>query len=719
MISVLLYGRNDAHGYNLHRRAALSLNCIAEVLTDPDDEIIFVDYNTPDELPTFIEAISDTLTDRCLALLRVLRVPAAIHRQELAAQTHVPAIEPVARNAGVRRANPSNRWLLSTNTDMVLLPLVDRSLSEICADLPDGFYELPRFELPEWLWERLPRSDPRVALAEVERLGPKLRLDEPTLSHEWIRFDAPGDFQLILRDDFFSVDGFNEEMLLGYHVDSNFSRRMIIRRGSIESLGHQVAGYHCNHNRVPTVYHGARLVTNDLNQFFYSVVRADLPQQRTTWGLSATNLVEVRLDPPKASSLADSVASVVYDQSVDRIASDALTAAFGLTYDSGHVLPFIADALIVASSDVTIGYIGINDVLERLLRELAGKLGITAPLVAADLDDLTSVDRVHAIAEIIVVDLGVDSSLANASATDPVEYDSVEIPSGFYRAFLALERLVQLERPRLQFGEHPRRIVVVNSATSFWDPYVRAQFDCSHTSFHSRVRRATVKPIPDEDDETAAACDFARRLITWSSRHGTGDGRLHIPANVKIEISELNDYAGFEDGWAFPESSGIWTQGRRSELAVALEGVEGEAALDITIGAACAGPGESVTVELLAEGERLALHDFALARWVSVLGSLQRRATLRLRRARPAVSAGPPAAQRAIHSGSKFPTRVHRHVSRLIETTWRIQLPAHVVARGNVQLTFVVDEPRTPLSVGWSDDERQLGVQLRSLRIES
>ena len=62
MISVILYGRNDAHGYNLHRRAALSLNCIAEVLTDPDDELIFVDYNTPDELPTFIEAISDTLT---------------------------------------------------------------------------------------------------------------------------------------------------------------------------------------------------------------------------------------------------------------------------------------------------------------------------------------------------------------------------------------------------------------------------------------------------------------------------------------------------------------------------------------------------------------------------------------------------------------------------------------------------------------------------------
>ena len=40
MISIVLYGRNDNYGYNLHKRAALSLNCMAEVLTDPDDEIL-------------------------------------------------------------------------------------------------------------------------------------------------------------------------------------------------------------------------------------------------------------------------------------------------------------------------------------------------------------------------------------------------------------------------------------------------------------------------------------------------------------------------------------------------------------------------------------------------------------------------------------------------------------------------------------------------------
>ena len=39
-----------------------------------DDEIIFVDYNTPDDFPTFPEAIFDTLTEKTINKLRILRV---------------------------------------------------------------------------------------------------------------------------------------------------------------------------------------------------------------------------------------------------------------------------------------------------------------------------------------------------------------------------------------------------------------------------------------------------------------------------------------------------------------------------------------------------------------------------------------------------------------------------------------------------------------------
>src|SRR5215210_3341816 len=460
VISVVVYGRNDAHGYNLHRRAALSLNCIAEVLTDPDDEIVFVDYNTPDELPTFVEALADTLTERCLDVLRVLRVPAALHQERFAGRTHLPVSEPVARNAAVRRANPANRWLLLTNTDMIFLPRSDQSLSEVCRTLADGFYGLPRYELPEWLWESLPRSDPRRAMAEIERLGPALRLDEATLSNEWIRFDAPGDFQLVLRDDFVAIDGLDEEMVLGYHVDSNFSKRMRLHRRSIGSLEDSVAGYHCNHNRTPTVYHGAKLVTNDLERFFLLVDKPEVPEQAATWGFAGEEIEEVPLGERSGAQFAEAVAAATPESPRLRTPSDAGRVPYELTYDSGHVLPFVADSLAVTPRAATVGYVGANPVLRESLGALVARLGEDRRLAIADLDEHGSAERLASTSDVFVVDLGLDLSLVDAPPAREAEL--AQLPSELARVFIALERLVDLERERLEREEHPRRFVLVH-----------------------------------------------------------------------------------------------------------------------------------------------------------------------------------------------------------------------------------------------------------------
>lgn len=108
MISVIVYGRNDTHGYNPHRRVALSLNCLAETLTDDHDEILFVDYNTSDQLPTLVEAIADTLTSQCRSRLRVIRVPARVHAAAFSHRTGLPIVEAIARNVGARRSNQTN-----------------------------------------------------------------------------------------------------------------------------------------------------------------------------------------------------------------------------------------------------------------------------------------------------------------------------------------------------------------------------------------------------------------------------------------------------------------------------------------------------------------------------------------------------------------------------------------------------------------------------------
>jgi hypothetical protein len=666
VISVIVYGRNDAHGYNLHRRAALSFNCIAEVLTDPDDEIVFVDYNTPDELPTFVEALADTLTDRCLGLLRVLRVPAAIHEQRFSARTHLPAIEPVARNAAVRRANRANRWLLSTNTDMIFLPNSDRSLSEICGELPDGFYGLPRFELPEWLWERLPRSDPGRAMAEIERLGPGLRLDEPTVSNEWIRFDAPGDFQLILRDDFLAIDGLDEEMLLGYHVDSNLSRRMLFQRGSIESLGEDLAGYHCNHNREPTVYHGTGKVANDLERFVVTVDRPELPAQRDTWGLVDVELGEIAVRERAGSQFATTLVGAIPETAGPRTPSDAARVPYELTYDSGHVLPFVADSLAVSSSDATIGYVGANPILERMLATVVPRLGFEDPLQVANFDDLGSVETVARDADVLIVDLGIDASSPDASPSKARDHQPARLPASLDGAIDVLDRLVGLERARLERGAHPRRFVLVHSWTVFWDAYVLANLDCSHTTAHSRVRRATVRPVPADDAPTRAARVRERRLVRWASRGEVGQRRLQVPAREAVEPADLKDYGGFGDGWAYPEEAGIWTQGSRSELALALEGIgEGDCVLALSLGSICVGPDDSRRVEALVNGALAAAREF-------------------------------------------------RHG----DPEWHIEVPASAAVGGEIDLTFEIDESRTPLELGWSiDDDRRLGILLRTVTL--
>src|SRR5712675_1843833 len=133
MFSVILYGRNDSHGYNLHKRAAISFNALAEVMSDPDDH------------PTFPEAIHDTLTDKAKQVMRILRVRPDQHAH-LRPKTHLVALEAQSRNVALRRSNPRNRWILYTNTDMLLVPRKqDESLSDILGGLADGFYQVPRF----------------------------------------------------------------------------------------------------------------------------------------------------------------------------------------------------------------------------------------------------------------------------------------------------------------------------------------------------------------------------------------------------------------------------------------------------------------------------------------------------------------------------------------------------------------------------------------------
>src|SRR5438270_2221080 len=235
MISVITYGRNDNYGYNLYKRTACAFNCLAAALTE-DAEILSVDYNTPDHLPTLPEFIWDTLTEKALNVLKVIRISAHLHRA-LKGDSPLSILENVSRNAAIVRSNPANRWILSTNPDVVLV-LSQRwaNLPHLLDNRPPSFYEMPRFDIPESVWSALRRMQPRENMRTLRDwlIAHGAAIAETVPDHrfqKFLLFDAPGDFQLAPRDYFFKLRGFDESMNKYLHSDSNLAKRMWLLNG--------------------------------------------------------------------------------------------------------------------------------------------------------------------------------------------------------------------------------------------------------------------------------------------------------------------------------------------------------------------------------------------------------------------------------------------------------------------------------------------------------
>jgi hypothetical protein len=374
MISVIITGRNDSHGYNYHKRAAISLNCIAEVLTDSVDEIIFVDCNTPDLMPTFPEAIEDTLTTKTKTLLRVLRIrPHQVARFK--SDGAMSIFDPIARNVAVRRSSPENRWILYTTSDMVLVPRsASDSLSEAVKSLSEGFYELPRFEIPECMWEGFDRKDPAGAIKSVREWSQRLHLNEAVYSSEFTLYDNPGDFQLMLREQLFAVNGSNERMLLPWHSDSNLCKRMALLNGQTSSFLDHCFAYHCTHSRLSAFSGLSNQFSNGAEEFVLNVTEPHLRSQ-TAWGLASEEIEEIRLQERAKSRFCQTVGEMLPGSTKPYTEEPLVPESFnhGLLYDTDHTAPFVMSFLTELHSYSTIAYFGTNHQMIRYLGEFLSR----------------------------------------------------------------------------------------------------------------------------------------------------------------------------------------------------------------------------------------------------------------------------------------------------------------------------------------------------------
>ncbi len=503
MISIVLYGRNDNYGYNLHKRAALSLNCMAEVLSDPDDEILFVDYNTPDDYPTFPEAIQDTLTERAKARVRVLRVRSHLHRR-FQDRTHLAALEPIARNVAVRRSNPVNRWILSTNTDMIFVPRSTHSLTELTCDIAEGFYHLPRFEIPESLWETLDRTDPIGVINKVRDWGWSFYLNEVVLGHESIMYDGPGDFQLMLRSDLFDMCGFDERMLIGWHVDSNIAKRLFLRYGRVGTMLSSLMGYHCDHTRQVTPAHRPDKVENDTQTFVTAVAMPRLSEQEDTWGMPDESIEEIDLRRSGAvyvSALRTAIGPEMQDLTVVGYQEHTYDR---VGYDPRHVVPFLADVLVNYPTTLQLGWFGCRrDLLERFCMfwsALGDRMTIlvatTCAVLGPDLPEGASwatAEEVSRLAGAIVFDFGLPA----------LEPQGESAPWQTLRALgvvaAGLRITAQIERSRLEQNDTtPRRLIAVNALHNRFEPKVRQYISAPLAPLSTRMRQGfLVRRPPD------------------------------------------------------------------------------------------------------------------------------------------------------------------------------------------------------------------------------
>ena len=495
MLSIILYGRNDSYGYNLHKRAAISLNCMAEVLSDPDDEILFVDYNTPDDFPTFPEAIQDTLTPKAKSVLRILRVRPSLHAR-FEHKTHLKALEPVARNVALWRSNPANKWILSTNTDMVFVPGSEKSLTDIVRDIPDGHYGIPRFEVPETLWESVHRSEPETIIKSFKQWGSSLYLNEVVYNVSPHKFDAPGDFQLMLRERLFAMQGFHEEMLLGWHVDANIAKRMSLLFGDVTALMDEVFGYHCDHTRQSTPAHRNNAVENSWATYVLQVGQVEIPEQATTWGCQDVDIEELRLGRTKGLGYLASLNRALPTPLNSLLYSSHAPEAFGKNgYSPEHVLPFLADLFASLPSGVKIGWFGAHRPMLDLFLQVWSGMGSTQPiLVPADCTDLVHTADVPGLRAVAADDVGAtaDILIFDFIAQDGMPFQGFPgsrtgpLASTLLRVFLDA---VAIEQSRLKTTGHAaRRFIGINAVHNRFEKTFSQYISVTRSPLSTRVR---------------------------------------------------------------------------------------------------------------------------------------------------------------------------------------------------------------------------------------
>lgn len=494
-LAVVVYGRNDSHGYNLPRRVATSLNAFASVLRD-GDEILFVDCNTDNSFPSFPESIGDTLTPRARRLLRVIRIRPRQFRH-LCPQGRLFVHEPLCRNVAIRRVSPGVDWILSTNTDIVPDLLGGIDLDGLLSSLDrTRLHVAPRIEIPELLWESLDRTRPDLVLEACRQRVSRSGLGVVVEADDVVLHDGPGDFQLFHRELAAKLDGFDESIVGGWHVDGNFCARAARAAGSNVSLRDKVFAYHLDHNRQANTIHRNTHVSTGPDVLIRGVESASLANQSDAWGAPDTDFEEIRIDDGIAEDAFGLVTGEPEAPSIQPLHLGSFNE--GIRCSSRLVFPHLASHLAPMPKRSRIAYLGASPemvrLLDRWIRDRGGELVPSPPTGAGDAA-LTAFLAAALASDTIVVDAW-SADLADQAPKGPGNVDLRDIPGTLGdRCRWISGILAELHRRLFREADGPTFLFV--SAQHTWlDLGLQRRFAYTLAPWASRVRPARPIPLP-------------------------------------------------------------------------------------------------------------------------------------------------------------------------------------------------------------------------------
>ena len=407
MISIVVVGRNDNHGYNLSKRVSSSLNSMAQMLSE-GDEIVFVDWNTPIAYPVMPVSIKDDLLPKTKSLLRIIRVPKLVH--DLVSEgSNRALIEPLARNVGIRRASANSKWILSSNTDILFASPSGKNFREIFQNLEESLWLTYRFEIPEFVWDDLDRRNPESTSDRLlqwyrdGRVLNRIRVDSASGADFPIP-DGVGDFQLATKSLWDKSTGFPEEMKKGWHVDTRLSLQMgrIIPNKPQFISESDLVIFHQNHLRNSTAYHSSS-ETNSLSEVGKPYINS------SSWGLFENNLEEINLkaqyqDPLKKLSPAQ-IGNPRQTVEISHLGDMSKR----LDYDLARTIIFLADEISILAKGSLVHCYSANEKTKLALSQICETFEVKILFQESKFLKTKSRDSKISDVSLLILDYGVES----------------------------------------------------------------------------------------------------------------------------------------------------------------------------------------------------------------------------------------------------------------------------------------------------------------------